>query len=80
MSMDRLIPYFFDELEKIAVCVSHSSFMQSRKGRRPIRAHNVLTKETAFKAAREAEDENTADADDSKSHEIEYGMGMQGVG
>ena len=80
MSMDRLIPYFFDELEKIAVCVSHSSFTQARKGRRPIRAHNVLTKETAFRAAKDTEDSNATDAEDSKTHEIEEGMGMQGAG
>lgn len=48
MGMDRLLPAFMDELEKIAVSLRLSSFRQARKGRRPIRVSTLLKKETAF--------------------------------
>jgi|WetSurSiteA1Bulk_404760.scaffolds.fasta_scaffold37384_2 hypothetical protein len=46
--MDRLLPGFMDEMEKIAISLRLSSFKQTRKGRRPIRVHNLMKKETAF--------------------------------
>ena len=46
--MDRLLPAFVDELEKIAVSVRLSSFRKTRKGRRPLRISTLMKKETAF--------------------------------
>lgn len=48
MGMDRLVPAFMDELEKIAVSLRLSSFLQAQKGRRPIWASTLLKKETSF--------------------------------
>jgi hypothetical protein len=71
--MDQWLPSFADELEKIAICVTHSSFMQARKGRRPIRAHNLLKKETAFKEDKDVQD---ASHEEAKDHEAEAGSGL----
>jgi len=40
-----LLPSFTEELEKIAVTTALSPFPQFRKGRRPIRVHNLLNNE-----------------------------------
>lgn len=48
MRMDISFSAFFDEFEKLAISKKDSPFMQSRAGRRPIRAHNLLKKETSF--------------------------------
>jgi hypothetical protein len=72
MSMDQILPAFFEELEKIGVSKRDSSFMQSRKGRRPIRAGKLLEKETAFKRPPKEEDDNA-----TSDHEIEHGGGME---
>lgn len=73
MSMDQFLPSFIDELEKIAISKRDASFMQTRSGRRPIRAHTLLEKETAFKRPpKEGEDDNQA-----ADHEIEHGYGME---
>jgi len=72
MTMDQKLQSFFEELEKLGVSKRDSSFMQSRKGRRPIRVGRVLEKETAFKRPpKEAEEES------DKDHEIEHGNGME---
>ena len=52
MGMDRLLPGFMDELEKIAISRDLSSFRKGRGGRRPIRVHNMMKKETAFLPSR----------------------------
>lgn len=69
MGMDRLLPAFMDELEKIAVSLRLSSFRQARKGRRPIRVSTLLKKETAFLPHRSPlkknkEIKNTPDSDE----------------
>jgi hypothetical protein len=68
---------FFDELEKIAVSTRVSSFTQTRVGRRPIRAHNLLKKDRTFKVEPELKpavlDGEIANARD---YESERGSGM----
>jgi len=73
MSMDQSLLAFFDELEKLGVSKNDASFMQARRGRRPIRAHKLLEKETAFKRPPKSED----GADEAKDSEHEYGGGME---
>jgi len=46
--LDSVFCSFVDELEKIAVTTSLSSFPQFRQGRRPIRVHNMLKREQAL--------------------------------
>ena len=70
--MDHTFRAFFDEMNKIAVCNANAGFMKSRKGRRPIRAHNLLKKETAFKV-----DQTVGTAEQAKDYEHEYGLGFQ---
>lgn len=70
MSMDQFFPAFFDELEKLGVSKRDSAFMQSRKGRRPIRAHRLLQKETSFNRPQEM------DSVGEPSPEYEVGGGM----
>lgn len=74
--MRSLLPSFTDEMAKIAISVRDSAFMQTRKGRRPIRVHNAILKENAFKTPKEdsKEDSNGSNA---ASHESEMGSGMQ---
>jgi len=71
MSMDQSLPAFFEELEKIGVSKRDSFFMQTRSGRRPIRAHKLLEKETSFSRPPES------DSEVSSENEHEYGEGMQ---
>ena len=81
MGMDHLLPAFYDELTKIAVGVRGSSFRQTRKGRRPIRASTLLKKETAFKlqdTVAKAHEKNPYEGGDSKDYESEAGSGFQG--
>jgi hypothetical protein len=77
MAMDHILSGFFSELEKIGVSYHMSSFMQSRAGRRPIRAHNLLNKPSPFKTP---PDEKTLAEDgervSSKDYEVEGGPGM----
>lgn len=72
MSMDQLLPAFFEELEKLGVSKRDAYFTKARRGRRPIRAHKLLEKETSF--SRPPKDESTGE---SASHEHEYGGGME---
>lgn len=76
MSMDQSLPALYDELEKIAISVRDSSFRQTRRGRRPIRVHNMLRKETAFKAKAEAPPPEQT-GDNAASYEAEAGSGLQ---
>lgn len=84
MGMDRLLPGFFDEIEKIAVSQGLSSFKQSRKGRRPIRVHNMLKKETAFLPHRsplkrtEAAIDDSRDPQDRTRRELPQGVNSRG--
>jgi len=75
--MDQRLIALFDELEKLGVNRSLSSFTQSRIGRRPIRASTLLQKEKekedAFDRQRETRDENT---EDRKDYEVEGGLGL----
>ena len=95
MGMDRLVPGFMDELEKIAVSMRLSSFRQARKGRRPIRVATMLKKETAFLPHRsplrknkeiphgrehEARQSTTAGVSNRQEAEVESGMGLQESG
>lgn len=66
MDMDRIFTAFFDEMEKIAVSAHLSSFKQSRKGRRPIRVHTLLKKETAFLPHRSPLQRREVAIDDSR--------------
>lgn len=60
MSMlEKLLPSFSDELEKIAITTALSSFPQFRKGRRPIRVDKML------------KNENQRDRMDAKVEELE---------
>jgi len=81
MGMRDQLTSFFDEMEKIAVSTRLSSFMQSRTGRRPIRAHNLLNKSQSF---RTPPDEKTlvteGDLESVKDHEIEGGAGAEEIG
>ena len=76
MVMDR-ISGFFDEFEKIAVSTRMSSFMQSRSGRRPLRASTLLAKPHPFKTP---PDEKTlaleGERESVKDYEVEGGPGM----
>jgi hypothetical protein len=77
--MDRSLSGFFDELEKIAVSVRMSSFMQTRSGRRPIRAHTLLKRENAFKTPKEKEEKllsEDGEREGMKDYEVEGGPGM----
>ncbi len=79
MSMDRRLPAFYDELEKIAISVRDSSFMQTRTGRRPIRVHNLLKKETAHKVSKMPEDRPDVgvSGNNAASYESEAGAGLR---
>ena len=80
MDMDHLLPAFCDEMAKIAVSVKGSSFRQTRKGRRPIRAETLLKKETAFKlpgpAAIKAREKDPYEGGDAEECESEAGSGL----
>jgi len=77
MVMDHLLAGFFDEMEKIGVSTRVSAFMQSRSGRRPIRAETLLKKQYAF---RTPPDEKTpvteGELENAKDYEQERGPGM----
>jgi len=67
--MDRRIAAFEDELEKIAVSIRMSHFIQTRKGRRPIRVGTLLKKESTYE---HPEDETRKDDDrQPEPHEVE---------
>lgn len=74
MSMDHLLPSFLDEFGKIASSARSAGYMQTRTGRRPIRAANLLKKETGFKARKEEKEDGVDEPDES---EVEGGQGMQ---
>ena len=63
-----LLNAFTDELQKIAVSTGNSDFMQTRKGRRPIRVQTLL--------ARNSQDESSDESASDIEHEA--GPGMQG--
>lgn len=67
MRMDRFLPSFADEMQKIAVTAALSKFTQKRKGRRPVRVQTVLDKE------RQEPDRHTVD---NEPIEYEAGLGM----
>lgn len=77
--MDRWLPSFVDELEKIAVSRSHSTYgPQARGGRRPIRVAKMIQKDTTYWNNRRAKNvgENgkqpqTIDDDEARQHEHE---------
>ena len=69
MGMDQNLQSFFNELEKIALSKKDAPFMQSRTGRRPIRAHKLLEKQMSF-----GRDEM---GDRSSDYEHEMGGGME---
>ena len=76
MSMlEKLLPSFSDELEKIAVTTALSSFPQFRKGRRPIRVHNLLKNENQ----RDRQDSKVEELEKPSDKNIEYegGAGLQ---
>lgn len=73
MSMDQIITAFFDEFEKIAVSKKDSPFMQSRAGRRPIRAENLLRRESETSQSLHAPPSVVAE---ESATEHEYGDGM----
>lgn len=77
MVMDRLLNSFFDEMEKIGVSVRMSDFMQTRAGRRPIRAEKLLSRPTLSRTPQE--DKTLAQDGERESHkdyEVEGGPGM----
>lgn len=69
MGMDQNLQSFFNELEKIALSKKDAPFMQSRSGRRPIRAQKLLEKQMSF-----GRDELGVQAAD---YEHEHGGGME---
>jgi hypothetical protein len=69
VGMDRFLPGFFSELEKIAVSKRVSEFTQTRKGRRPIRVSTLLSKECANR-------DYASDQSDNEPSEYEHGSGM----
>ena len=72
--MNNLLPAFFDELEKIGVSYHTSSFQQTRVGRRPIRVHRMLEKESVI----DKPDVSVRDRERPPQDSIEYegGSGM----
>ena len=75
---------FFDEMEKIAVSFGLSSFNQGRRGRRSIRAHNLLKKHRANRVERvdhlyqqAAPKTSSFGTNSAKDVEHEAGQGMQ---
>ena len=76
MAMDPLLNSFFDELEKIAVSSHISSFMQSRSGRRPIRAHNLIGKDSFRTPPDEKTLAEDGEREGMKDYEVEGGPGM----
>ena len=73
MSMDQIFSAFFDELEKIAVSKKNAPFMQSRAGRRPIRAEKLLRRESKTSQSSHVPPSVVAEESDT---EHEYGDGM----
>jgi hypothetical protein len=73
MSMDQFLPAFFEELEKLGVSKRGAPFMQSRAGRRPIRAQKLLEKDNAFSRP---PTEGGGGDDSASGYEHEYGGGM----
>jgi len=74
LGLVKLVAYF-DEMEKIAVTTALSSFPQFRKGRRPIRVHNLLKNEEQ----RSRMDSKVEELDKPADKNIEYegGAGLQ---
>jgi len=70
MSMEQILPAFFEEFEKIAVSKRDASFMQTRQGRRPIRVHKLLENEAGSSRLPE-------DSDVASNYEHELGGGME---
>lgn len=68
MTMDQRYTALFDELEKLAVSSEVSPFMQSRKGRRPIRVAKLI--------ALERHRNSPADEETTGAFEHEMGSGM----
>ena len=73
--LEHLLPSFTDELEKIAVTTALSTFPQFRKGKRPIRVHNMLKNENQRDRMDSQVEELEKPAD--KNIEYEGGAGLQ---
>lgn len=73
--LEAFLPSFTDELEKIAVTTALSSFPQFRKGRRPIRVHNLLKNEDQ----RSRMDSKVEELEKPPDKNVEYegGAGLQ---
>lgn len=73
--LEVFLPSFTDELEKIAVTTALSSFPQFRKGRRPIRVHNLLKNEDQ----RSRMDSKVEELEKPPDKNVEYegGAGLQ---
>lgn len=74
--LDRYIPSFFDEMQKIAVTTSLSAFPQMRSGRRPIRVHNMLKREQKVSLADRPDESEERYKTPEKAVEYEGGSGM----
>jgi hypothetical protein len=74
--LDHYIPSFFDEMQKIAVTTSLSTFPQIRSGRRPIRVHNMLKKDQQVSLADRPDDAEERYKTPDKTVEYEGGSGM----
>jgi hypothetical protein len=73
MVMDHLMPSFLDEISKIAASSQSAGYLQSRTGRRPIRAEKLLKKETGLQARKEEKDDGLNEPEDM---ERETGLGL----
>lgn len=77
MKFAQFVPAFADELEKIAQTYGLGVFQQTRSGRRPIRVHNVLRKETSTSVAPDQPDQTEERyKQPEKGTEYESGSGM----
>jgi hypothetical protein len=65
----RVVPR--SEFEKVAITTYLSSFPQSRRGRRPIRVHNMLAKENQ----RDRGDPKAVELDKPEERGLEYEAG-----
>lgn len=74
--MDQHLIALFDELEKLGINKSLSSFTQSRIGRRPIRATTLLDKEKEKNDAFDRKREQDENPEDRKDYEVEGGLGL----
>jgi hypothetical protein len=87
MLMVHRMPAFVDELEKIAatrnLAMPKLVSSSTRIGRRPIRAHKLLEKETSYWSERQQNEERTKQTDDqddgARYRDVETNRGMLGT-